>query len=53
MLKDHIKEKFEYCEGYNVAGYVSRIDRAGQNPFGGPNEVNLDIMNACIHQIRA
>ena len=48
MLKDHIKEKFEYCEGYNVAGYVSRIDRAGQNPFGGPNEVNLDIMNACM-----
>ena len=48
MLKDHIKEKFEYCEGYNVAGYVSRIDRAGQHPFGGPNEVNLDIMNACM-----
>lgn len=49
MLKNHIKEKFEYCEGYNVSGYVSRIDRAGQNPFGAPNEVNLDIMNACIH----
>ena len=46
MLKDHIAEKIEYCEGYNVAGYVSRIDRAGQHPFGGPNEVNLDIMNA-------
>ena len=46
MLKDHIKEKFEYCESFNVSGYVSRIDRAGQHPFGGPNEVNLDIMNA-------
>lgn len=48
MLKDHIMEKFAYCEGYNCAGYVSRIDRAGQHPFGGPNEVNLDIMNACM-----
>ncbi len=48
MLKDHILEKMEYCEGYNPAGYVSRIDRAGQDPFGGPNEVNLDIMNACM-----
>ena len=48
MLKDHIKEKFAYCESFNCAGYVSRIDRAGQHPFGGPNEVNLDIMNACM-----
>ena len=46
MLKDHIREKIEYCESYGVAGYVSRIDRAGQHPFGTPNEVNLDIMNA-------
>lgn len=48
MLKDHITDKFAYCEGFKPAGYVSRIDRAGQVPFGGPNEVNLDIMNACM-----
>lgn len=47
MLKDHIPHKFAYCEGFNPKGYVSRIDRNGFIPFGTPNEVNLDIMNAC------
>ena len=47
MLKKHIPAKFKYCEGFNPKGYVSRIDRNGFIPFGTPNEVNLDIMNAC------
>ncbi len=47
MLKDHIKNKYKYCEGYEPKGYVSRIDRGGFIPFGTPNEVNLEIMSAC------
>ena len=47
MLKDHIKSKYSYCEGYEPKGYVSRIDRGGFIPFGTPNEVNLEIMSAC------
>ena len=47
MLKDHIKNKYAYCEGYEPKGYVSRIDRGGYIPFGTPNEVNLEIMSAC------
>lgn len=49
MLKKHIEEKFSYCEQFNPRGYVSRIDRGQQNPFGGVNEVNLVIMNACMN----
>ncbi|MBQ7348803.1 MAG: hypothetical protein IJW47_02290, partial [Clostridia bacterium] len=48
MLKEHIKEKFKYCEQFNPAGYVSRIDRNGNRPFGQVNEVNLNIMNAVM-----
>ncbi len=48
MLKNHIIEKVAYCNGYNVRGFVSRIDRAGYIPFGTPNEVNLYIMNAAV-----
>ena len=47
MLKKHIPAKYAYCESFNPKGYVSRIDRNGFIPFGTPNEVNLDIMNAC------
>jgi len=46
MLKKHIGEKFSYCEKFNPVGYVSRVDRGTQHPFGGVNEVNIDIMNA-------
>jgi len=46
MLKDHIISKHAYCEGFEPRGYVSRIDRGGFIPFGTPNEVNLEIMNA-------
>jgi len=47
MLKDHIVNKYAYCEGYEPKGYVSRIDRGGFIPFDTPNEVNLEIMSAC------
>ncbi len=46
MLKKHIEEKFEYCESFNPVGYVSRVDRGQQHPFGSVNEVNIRIMNA-------
>ena len=48
MLKRHITEKFEYCEGYSPVGYVARIDRSGRDPFGEVNEVNLVIMHAML-----
>lgn len=48
MLKKHITEKVEYCNSYGVRGYVSRIDRGGFIPFGTPNEVNLEIMDAAV-----
>lgn len=46
MLKEHIREKFEYCQGFHPIGYVSRVDRGNQHPFGRANEVNINIMNA-------
>lgn len=49
MLRQHIIDKFAYCEGFKPAGYVNRIDRAGRDPFGTANEVNLDIMLACMY----
>ncbi len=48
MLRQHILDKFAYCETFKPAGYVNRIDRGGQDPFGRANEVNIDIMNACM-----
>ena len=48
MLKDHIAEKIAYCEKFNPIGYCSRVDRAGEHPFGTVNEVNLAIMLAHI-----
>ena len=48
MLKDHITEKFAYCEKFSPIGYVSRIDRSGRDPFGEVNEVNLHIMHAVL-----
>jgi len=48
MLKDHIVNKFAYCEKFSPVGYVSRIDRAGRDPFGEVNEVNLQIMHAVM-----
>ena len=48
MLKNHIKEKVKYCNGFGVLGYVSRIDRGGFTPFDTPNEVNLEILDAAV-----
>ncbi|MBQ7236167.1 MAG: hypothetical protein IJX03_03295 [Clostridia bacterium] len=49
MLKDHIKQKFNYCEQFKPVGYISRIDRSGNHPFGQVNEVNLVIMYAVMN----
>ena len=48
MLTKHIKEKVEYCNRFHPLGFVSRIDRAGEHPFGDVNEVNLIVMEACL-----
>lgn len=50
MLKDHIAEKFAYCDGFEPSGYVARIDRAGEIPFGDVNEVNIVIAHAHLNQ---
>ncbi len=46
MFKEHIEQKYRHCEQYPNSGYVSRIDRDYQNPFGSVNEVNLVVMHA-------
>jgi len=48
MLKKHIIEKVTYCEAFAPNGYMARIDRDGEYPFGDVNEVNIHIMNACL-----
>ncbi len=48
MLRSHITNKFSYCEKFSPVGYVARIDRAGLDPFGEVNEVNLIIMHAVL-----
>lgn len=48
MLRSHIVNKFAYCERFSPVGYVARIDRAGRDPFGEVNEVNLIIMHAVL-----
>ena len=50
MLKEHIAGKFDYCESFAPRGYVARIDRAGLDPFGDVNEVNIHIMYAHLNQ---
>lgn len=50
MLKEHIAAKYAYCEGFAPKGYVVRIDRAGRDPFGDVNEVNIHIMNAHLNK---
>ena len=48
MLKEHIQEKVDYCNTFLPLGYCSRVDRNGYDPFGGVQEVNLRIMEACL-----
>ena len=48
MLKKHIIDKVKFCNANGAKGYVARIDRGGYIPFGTPNEVNLEIMDAAV-----
>ncbi len=48
MLKEHISNKFDYCNKFSPKGYVFRIDRGGFHDFGDVNEVNLYIADALI-----
>jgi len=50
MLKEHIADKYAYCESFTPKGYVARIDRAGLDSFGDVNEVNIHIMHAHLNQ---
>lgn len=49
MFKEHIEHKYEYCNQYANSGFVARIDRNYQNPFGSVNEVNLVVNHAVIN----
>lgn len=49
MLKDHIAEKFKYCDTFSPSGYVARVDRNGEIPFGNLNEVNVVITAAHLN----
>lgn len=49
MLKEHLKQRFEYCGRFTPEGYVLRIDRAGDCLFGDVNEVNLAIVKAYMN----
>lgn len=49
MLKNHLAEKFAYCETFEPKGYVARIDRGGEIPFGSVNEVNVLITAAYLN----
>ena len=48
MLKEHVKEKFAFCEQFSPKGYCNRIDRGGLDCFGDVNEVNLHAMQALL-----
>ena len=49
MLKKHIAEKFTYCDTFSPSGYVARVDRNGEIPFGNLNEVNVVITAAHLN----
>lgn len=49
MLKEHIADKVKYCETFSPYGYVARVDRNGEIPFGNVNEVNVVIMAAHLN----
>ena len=49
MLKNHIIEKVQYCRAFSPIGFCSRVDRNGFHPFGSVQEVNLQIMQACLN----
>ena len=49
MLDKHLAQKFSYCNKFKNSGFVLRIDRNYQNPFGSVNEVNLVIAHALLN----
>lgn len=49
MFKEHIEHKYQHCNQFPHSGFVSRIDRNYQNPFGSVNEVNLVVMHALLN----
>ena len=49
MFSEHIRHKFEYCNKFANSGFVLRIDRNNQNPFGSVNEVNLVTASAILN----
>lgn len=49
MLKQHIEHKYNHCQKYPNSGFVNRIDRNYQNPFGTVNEVNLIVMSSILN----
>ncbi len=49
MLKEHIEHKYSHCQKYPNSGFVNRIDRNYQNPFGSVNEVNLVVMSSILN----
>lgn len=51
MFKEHIEHKYEHCNQYANSGFVARIDRNYQNPFGSVNEVNLVVNHAVINRL--
>ena len=51
MFKEHIVHKYQHCQSYSNSGFVNRIDRNYQNPFGSVNEVNLVVMHALLNNL--
>lgn len=51
MFKGYIVHKYEYCNKYPNSGFVARIDRNYQNPFGSVNEVNLVANHAVLNNL--
>lgn len=51
MFKEHIEHKYSYCEQFPHQGFVNRIDRNYQHPFGSVNEVNLVVMQALSNNL--
>ncbi|MBQ3046822.1 MAG: hypothetical protein IJD54_02115 [Clostridia bacterium] len=51
MFKEHIEHKYEHCGQFPHSGFVNRIDRNYQNPFGSVNEVNLVVMHALTNDL--
>ena len=49
MFKEHIEHKYEHCQKFENSGFVNRIDRNYQNPFGSVNEVNLVVIHALLN----